>query len=308
MLNRHSRLRVPRESVFLIPLMDALPLSEPLDGPQLARAYAILSTHERWLEWEVPQERLDAVWSKLARPTLGELIDAVFRQCDNPEQKPRWGDKTPHYTNEIPRLAQVFPQAKFIHIIRDARDVVTSLSNRYELMRHLGYAMPKRARHWAWRVSGAMQDGQALEGHRFFYFHYEDLVLAPEETLREICSFLRESYEPAMLGFYEGSMEELHVREHKIHNRLMRPPKPTDVQRWRHEMKRSSLLLVEAVAGPTMRQVEQEPHYRGIRRLLPLTFYAVYSVGRACLLPVFQFLDNRGFAAPGRLLKRAGII
>ena len=42
-------------------------------------------------------------------------------------RKPRWGDKTPHYYKIWRSLASIFPACKFVHIIRDGRDVVRSL-------------------------------------------------------------------------------------------------------------------------------------------------------------------------------------
>ncbi len=48
MINMHSRLRVPRESWFLMPLLDQLPLTGGLTDSEKEKAYELISTHSRW--------------------------------------------------------------------------------------------------------------------------------------------------------------------------------------------------------------------------------------------------------------------
>ena len=117
MLNEHSRLVIPRESWFIMPLMDSLGSRARLDRSDLERAFEIISTHRRWKDWESSDERLREVLLSLEGPTLAQVVDEVFRACGNPEGKPRWGDKTPKYIDEVQRLHVLWPRAKFIHVM-----------------------------------------------------------------------------------------------------------------------------------------------------------------------------------------------
>src|SRR5512140_952364 len=95
------------------------------------------------------------------------------------EGKKRWGAKTPGYIEIVPALAALFGDARFIHLIRDGRDVAKS----YERAGWHGPWMLGYTREW----SRAMELDEKLAGtslnERVLRVRYEDLVLDPEATL-----------------------------------------------------------------------------------------------------------------------------
>ncbi len=54
------------------------------------------------------------------------VVRAFFELYAEKQGKPRWGDKTPGYTQHIRKISKVLPEARFIHLIRDGRDVTLS--------------------------------------------------------------------------------------------------------------------------------------------------------------------------------------
>lgn len=245
MLNEHSRLSIPPETWFLTDLMDVLPLDGPLDEGQRARAVSIIKSHWRWKEWGIADERLDACVRPLRSPTLAALIDSVFRLKS---AKPRWGDKTPGYVTELSRLHRLFPAAKFVHIVRDGRDVCLSL-------RQTGWRGDTTwsiARYWSEHVGIGFEQGRALPSHLYLEMSYGDLVRNTEQTLRRVCDFLGEDFEPGMLRFYENAEQETPARARKMHTKTLRPPRESDVDRWKRELGHVQVLIFEAAAANTM--------------------------------------------------------
>jgi hypothetical protein len=97
---------------------------------------------------------------------------------------------------EIPLLRQLFPEAQIIHIVRDGRDVALSwLETRYEPMN-----MYKAARLWAEMVRRGRSDGSRLPASDYYEVRYETLLGEPEKTMRQVCEFLREPFDPAVLA------------------------------------------------------------------------------------------------------------
>ena len=45
--------------------------------------------------------------------------------------KPRWGEKTPHNVERMQAIRDILPEAHFIHIIRDGRDMALSLRDKW---------------------------------------------------------------------------------------------------------------------------------------------------------------------------------
>lgn len=256
MLNRHSRLYVPPETWFLTDLMNRLPCDVPLTEDQKQLAFKIVTEHWRWKEWEVDDIAFRDALRLLDGPTLAELVDALYRLYSG--EKPRWGDKTPGYVHEINRLHRLLPCAKFIHVIRDGRDVCLSLRGtgwRGDVTWPIG-------RYWSECVSAGCAQGRALPRGLYAEIAYEDLVLNTEGTVRRVCEFLEEPFEPEMLEFYSVAEQHIPARALDFHRKTQRPPRASDVHRWRREMGTLQILIFEAAAADTMRRVSQQTRFR----------------------------------------------
>lgn len=122
-----------------------------------------------------------------------EMISRLFEEVARGEGKPRWGDKTPRYTGEIPTLIELFPDAQVLHIYRDGRDVALSMLRR-------GYAQNlfTAATLWRRRVARARRDGRRFPTN-YAEVRYEDLLSHPEETMRAVCAFIGEPYTECVL-------------------------------------------------------------------------------------------------------------
>src|SRR5581483_10402858 len=58
--------------------------------------------------------------------TTGEAISAIFETYAERQGKERWGDKTPLYMQQLPLLERLFPEALWVHLVRDGRDAALS--------------------------------------------------------------------------------------------------------------------------------------------------------------------------------------
>ncbi len=118
-----------------------------------------------------------------------EALGMILRFYGDPDAAPTaiWGDKTPSYVREMPLLKEILPQARFIHIIRDPRDVALSVRAAW---RHDIY---RTATKWARNVAAGRRDGAVLSGDYMEIF-YEDLLGNPEVALKRACDFLGVDY------------------------------------------------------------------------------------------------------------------
>lgn len=109
--------------------------------------------------------------------------------------KVRWAEKDPTYTLLLDFIDQLFPDAVYIHLLRDGHDVVASFRDRW------GYRSAARAARteWARYVDAARSFGETLAPGRFMQLRYEDLVADPEVEARRVFDFLEEQWEPGVL-------------------------------------------------------------------------------------------------------------
>jgi hypothetical protein len=287
MVNEHPALHVPRESWFIMNLMDELPLQSSLSEDQVRLAFDIVTAHWRWKDWEIEENHLWDRFARLHEPLLSDLIDAVFTLSSerSGEGKCRWGDKTPEYIRHIDRLHTVFPEAQFIHIIRDGRDVCLSLT-RYEYRHGI---LSENAKYWAEWVAAGIESGRRLPKSLYLEVAYEDVVINTEQTLKEVCQFLGVPYSPRMPEFYKNAEKNVSMWQMGHHYKTLRAPSSDEVHKWKREMGTLDLIVFEAVAGRTMDKVNQTRKFRGMYRIIPMVFTALDKVAKQAL-PLLQKL------------------
>jgi hypothetical protein len=111
--------------------------------------------------------------------------------------KARWAEKDPTYTLHLDLVEALFPDACYVHLVRDGHDVVASFRDRW------GYRSGGRAARGEWRryVTAARRHGERVGPGRYAELRYEDLVREPEASVRRLLDLLGEPFEPAMLAF-----------------------------------------------------------------------------------------------------------
>lgn len=104
-----------------------------------------------------------------------------------------WGDKSPGYLKYMRLLKQHFPEAKFVHIVRDVRDYCLSINKAW------GKNMIRAAQRWVDTISWARHDARQFR-QDYFELRYEDLLQKPARTLGDLCCFLGIPFEERMLA------------------------------------------------------------------------------------------------------------
>jgi hypothetical protein len=124
----------------------------------------------------------------------GDFLRIVMEGIARQQGVPRWADNTPFHLLYINEIKKTIPNAQFVHMIRDGRDVAMSLSR----MGWPGY-FPWDKKHrfaisglyWKWLVSEGRESGRKL-GSDYLELRYENLVRNPEETLATLSQFIGE--------------------------------------------------------------------------------------------------------------------
>lgn len=271
MLDAHGQLAVPFETQLLPELMDAHEA-----GAGAAELAEMLTTHRRWSDFGLDPAGIRDEFTLLEPFDLAEAMRAFYRAYARSQGKPRWGDKSPGYALHLARIGELLPEAHFVHLIRDGRDVRLS-----QLKRGTDHPKPARhARRWKRRVKGARRDGATLDG-RYLEVRYESLLADPEPELRRICDFVRMDFDPAMLAYHEGARERLgeidrdlapgrenaEMRERPLfkaedrldfHKLTQEPPRLDRVAKWKHEMPPEDVAEFERVAGGLLEELGYE--------------------------------------------------
>lgn len=167
--------------------------------------------------------------------------------------KRRWADKTPGNVFSLEYIFRHFPDAKFIFVLRDGRDVVCSfvpflkaLHPRYERWDRLD-TLRYASERWDEAVSVA---AQFQSDPRCISVRYEDMVSDAESTMRTVFQFLGERWDPRVLVYHEHLSG--HDNPHSFPAQVQ-PVHPQSLGRWRERLSQDEARVIEDRLGPLLR-------------------------------------------------------
>lgn len=132
--------------------------------------------------------------------TYGHLFGLFLAHYAEAQGKPRWGEHTGLIEAHADRVLEAFPDARIIHMVRDPRDRHEASARLYPR----GRGQVGASTGW-WLASTQLAERNARRfPDAYRILRYEDLARAPEETVRSVCAFIGEPFEPAMLEMGEA--------------------------------------------------------------------------------------------------------
>lgn len=155
--------------------------------------------------------------------TIREFCDSIGNSFAKEQGKKLWADKTPDYGPFMHIIQRIWPNCKFVHLIRHGADVAASMST------HLGYQwlasanednwapvsynkyykavpitqqqpMKKFGALWYRRLQRIRNESQMLSPGSYQEFFFEQLVTTPEKTLKTMAEFINIPYYTPWVG------------------------------------------------------------------------------------------------------------
>ena len=191
------------------------------------------------------------LWRRTGNPA--GFVRAFFGTYAERHGATRWVDKTPANVKCVERIFATLPDAKFVHLIRDGRDVCCSVAQwwrQFHPGKPLGVA--EAAEVWARWV----RLGRAWRAHpRCCEVRYEDLVSDPEPTLRRLLAFLELDWDDAILR-RESDRPQNRPELGAPHNvGVDRPVYRNAMGRWQRDLTAVDRAVIEAEAGDLLREL-----------------------------------------------------
>jgi hypothetical protein len=226
------------------------------------------------MEWVARWEEEIDVGEMAEQDTFAEIVDNMFMQIARREGKSVWGDKTPHYVLDIDTLREIFPAARFIHILRDGRDASLSQLKANFGPRTIFYATV----YWRKCVQAGLQSENSVPASQLIRILYEDLLLDTEKEMRRVCDFLELPFDldvctptPVALRYRKPIFRQA-AKSYGTTDRII----PKNTQKWKEEMSHADQVVFESVAGALLGQLGYET--RGLKRVLSSTEVMKYRM------------------------------
>lgn len=244
-----ATLTIPESRFRINALIDSSRTREPLSGKDFVRLMTEDSLFRLW-SMEPPSDHSGL-------ETYRDAVESIVWAYAREQERGRptvWVDHTPINVRYAVKMAEHFPDAKYVHIIRDGRAVCASL---------LGLdwgpnTAVNAARHWRDRIALGLALETSRLGPSVMRVHYEDLVSNTETTLRELCEFCEIDFHQQML---EGG--RFAVPPHmKVQNQLVgKVPEAKRAFGWRERLSHREIEIFEAVAGELLHYLGYTPMF-----------------------------------------------
>ncbi len=167
--------------------------------------------HPRFSRLEIGREELFELQGTGQAVSYPNFVTRIFDRYGQRKGKALVGNKTPVYVRRIHTLHKLWPQARFVHLIRDGRDVCLSVMHwpkgpivKGSFVTSKDDPISTAALWWELNVRLGRQAGKSLGPELYYEIRYESLVGNPEEECAALCAFLGVPYDAAMLRFQES--------------------------------------------------------------------------------------------------------
>jgi hypothetical protein len=249
-VNAHAQIAITPETHWIARYFNARK-GLTADGLVKPRLITKLLQYHKFAHLGIDRESLESLLASERPLSYAQFVSGIFDHYGRAQGKRLVGDKTPGYAREIPTLHCLWPGARFVHLIRDGRDVCLSalhwktpgtLLTKFSIWSE--DRVTTAALWWEWHVRLG-REGKQLGPELYHEIRYESLVRQPAVECARLCAFLQVPFDDAMLRFHEhrtpadSGMDEKHPWR----------PITSGLRDWRMQMAPENVERFEAIAG-----------------------------------------------------------
>ena len=256
-LNAHSHIAIPEEVLYFRSQIHGLSIDD-WDTVSLNEQQFTAIVKDFVGRVEIPD---------LDKPAVTQSIMMLPRNLRSPyrglmeywtaaQGKVRWGEKTPGNLFYADIINEMFPDACFIHMVRDPRPGVYSMERVWFFPEDIIFNALSRHKHM---TVGRQTLENAVPADRIMTLRYEDLVAEPERIVSEVCEFIGEEYEPGMMAYHRGA--DKHMRSDAAADFNASATKPITTGKndsWREKMTKREVAAIELISRREMAEFNYE--------------------------------------------------
>ena len=265
MLDAHSDMAIPPETHFI-----------PRLNLQCGREefFSVVTSEVTWGDFHIDRAVFKNALNNITPFSVTEGLRCFYRLYALKSGKKYVGDKTPIYSLSMTSIQLMLPEARFIHLIRDGRDV--ALSHR-GLWFGPGDDINAAAEFWSSRINNARQQAPLLK--HYLEIKFEQLILNTVDVLINICEFLEMPFSETMLTYHVHAHKRLEEFEDHYHAEkkvqikredlialfklTKRSPDASRVFCWKNQMNEADQLSYEKIAGELLKDLGYETRFTG---------------------------------------------
>lgn len=267
LFDAHPNVSFPPECQFIINLYPKYGKIGNWSKKQLEDFYNDLVGQWLFDTWKIDYPKLKSrLLSMDGQYTYGTICKAVYLEYISMFGKDTInfiGDKNPGYAIYTKVLLKIFPEAKFIHIIRDYRDNFVSIKN-------VDFELPIPSivvQKWKYFYKKFKKDSQ-LKPDSYQLLNYEKLAQNPQDEYSKLCDFIGISYTDSVFDFHEKKEDILkHYPSGYIktyHTSLLQKVNTSKIGVWKKELTSRQVGIMDQTAGKIAEESGYTREFTGV--------------------------------------------
>ncbi len=261
----NAKLTVPPESGFLLwweQRYGNVSSEDLADPTKLEDMVDDVLTSKKIETWQLDKKKLLS-FIKQQQPkdyaTFGSLV-YYFYGSSQGKSPVYWGDKNNYYIHHLEAIIRLYPEARFLHLVRDGRDVACSYLNLKHIESSSAYfpnlptTVEAIASEWDENNKRIAAFLETLPKQQSLLIPYEDVVLHLETTARKICEFLGVAFDPNMLTYHQWnrarSIEPQETLDWK--KKTLEKPDSSRINQYRNQLSPSEIKQFETTAAHSL--------------------------------------------------------
>jgi len=249
LMNSHPNIVATHECMFVLTLYPAFGRIRNWGKKDILRFVEALDLMKIFSLWSLDKKALIAellTASEFADyPLLCKMV--YYKMRKDKKKILALIDKNPLHSIFIKKILAIFPEARFIHLVRDPRDTVNSNIKRFNKKNTFFLA-----RKWV-GFNGKIEHMKFQIPDKVFTILYEDMIINTENVFRQLCNYLEVDYNTAIMNHdfrerlqrYEGL--KFYERAKMIHQNLLEPINAANIGKWKNEMSEFDRTVTEII-------------------------------------------------------------
>jgi sulfotransferase family protein len=256
MVGAHPQIAITPEAHW-IPLWFEQRRGLTPEGDVTCELISELLAHPKFAMFRLGHEELMSLLGSGQPISYADFVTGIFDLYGMARGKKLVGNKTPDSARRMNSLHALWPQARFVHLIRDGRDVALSLMNWTRVRNKKPGTFPTwkndpvstAALWWELNVRCGRNAGECLGSELYYELRYESLIANPVEECTKLCAFLGLPFDEAILRFHEKPEESMPPQGSEWQ------PVTAGLRDWRTQMTAEDVELFEAAAGDLLAEL-----------------------------------------------------
>lgn len=263
-LASHPEISISPGTNVIAKVLYHMPRDRPLSEANLRLVRQVLQKDRKFKAWKVDHRAYQARLAGYREVTTARFVEdlmAFFRDQTQPSAR-YVGNKKGCYCKDGDLVKRVFPRAKLVFMLRDARGAVSSMLETQPL-----HDLRSASLSWTLKARRIRELREALPDD-VFVCRYEALVTEPERVVRALCEFLGIEYAPEMLERYRGN-DAIRARTDTTHHETYEAITDRMIAEWQSKLTRDQVRAIEGLVGGELERSGYQPSLprpRGLER------------------------------------------